>query len=270
MRMRVLNVCAASAMAIMAAACGDGGGSGGSPTSASSTTSSVAVTLASPTIKIGDTTQASATATMSNGQSQAVNTGWQSDAPSVATVTDGGLVSGVGNGRATIFVQSAGRLGQQVIRVVPDFQGQWSGGLRVTSCTESGAFASLGFCREFAVGVTDGFGLGMTQSGESVTATPNYGSSFTASPATAAVSAEGSVSFNALFTGSSGLTIDSAWRVSSPSRGVLAGTVSEVWRAPGVVGEARLEQDIVQTGRTSSATVSSAARARAMGRVPVR
>lgn len=38
------------------------------------------------------------------GQSQALTTGWLSDAPAVATVTDAGLVTGVANGRATIYV----------------------------------------------------------------------------------------------------------------------------------------------------------------------
>jgi hypothetical protein len=60
---------------------------------------------------MGQTTQASGTATLSNGQSQALTSAWQSDAPGVATVTDAGLLTGVGNGRATIYVMNGGRQG---------------------------------------------------------------------------------------------------------------------------------------------------------------
>jgi hypothetical protein len=265
----MLNVWIASGMAVMAAACGDDGG-GSSPAAASATTSSVAVTLTSP-IKLGDTAQASATATMSSGHSQPVSTGWRSDAQSVATVTDGGLVTGVANGSATIFVVSGGRQGQQVLRVVPDFQGQWSGGLRITACTESGEWTRIGFCKEFPVGSTDGFGLGLTQTGESLTVRPDYGSSFSLPQASASIAADGSASFGAVFTGKdTPVTIDSTWRISSPSRGALAGTVSEVWKVGGVAGEARLEQDIVQTTRSgTTVTSSAAARVRAAGRVRV-
>ena len=130
---------------------------------------------ASSPIRIGATAQASATATLSSGQSQPITAGWQSDAQSVATVTDSGLVTGAGDkASATIFVLHGGRQGQQVMRVVPDYQGQWSGALRVTSCTDSGEWARIGFCQEFAVGGTDGSGLGLAQSGESLTASPNY------------------------------------------------------------------------------------------------
>jgi serine/threonine protein kinase len=65
----------------------------------------------------------------SNGQTQAITSGWLSDAPNVATVTTGGLVTGVANGRASIYVIARGRQGQQVVRVVPDYQGRWAGGL---------------------------------------------------------------------------------------------------------------------------------------------
>ena len=42
-----------------------------------------------------------------SGQSQAVATGFLSDTPGVATVTDGGLVTAVSQGRANIYVASA-------------------------------------------------------------------------------------------------------------------------------------------------------------------
>ena len=141
--------------------------------------------------QVGETGQAVGMAALSNGQAQPVTAGWRSDAPAVATATDAGLVTGVSNGRATIFVVSGGRQGQQVVRIVPDYQGQWNGLLRVTSCTQSGAWASIGFCDDFFVGSTDTFALNLTQSGESVTARANYGTGFVFSPVTAPIDGEG-------------------------------------------------------------------------------
>src|SRR5512139_2676071 len=84
------------------------GCSGGdsSPASPSPATSSIVVTVDNP-LKIGATAQASATATLSNGQTQNLTTGFQSDAPGVASVTPTGAVTGVSNGRATIFVSAS-------------------------------------------------------------------------------------------------------------------------------------------------------------------
>ena len=80
--MRVLNyvlLCAATSVAVTAC---DSESSGSLPTSASPTTSSIAVTVKSP-IKVDETAQAAASASLTNGQSQAVTTGWQSHAPNV-------------------------------------------------------------------------------------------------------------------------------------------------------------------------------------------
>jgi hypothetical protein len=110
--------------------------------SATPTTSSVAVTVNNP-LRVGETAQAAGTITLSNGQTQPVTTGWRSDAPAVATASDAGLVTAIGNGRATVFVVTGGRQGQQVVRVVPDYQGQWVGLLRVTSCTQTGTWAAV-------------------------------------------------------------------------------------------------------------------------------
>ena len=252
-------------VAVLTAACG-GDESGGGPTSATPTAASIAVTLTNP-LRMGETAQAAGTVTLSNGQTQPVTTGWRSDAPAVATATDAGLVTAVGNGRATIFVVTGGRQGQQVVRVVPDYQGQWSGLLRVTSCTQTGAWASIGFCDEFPVGSSDGFGLGFTQAGESVTARANYGTSFLFSPVTASIEPEGGVAFSTSATASSGIVIDGSWRVRSDSRGALNGTVTEAWRVAGVSGEGRLVQDIVGAVRsaTSSAATSGLGKARMQG-----
>lgn len=80
---------------------------------------SVSVSLASPTINKGATTQATATLKDANGN---ILTGrsifWLSDNTGVATVTQGGLVTGVGAGTANISAASESQSGAATITVV--------------------------------------------------------------------------------------------------------------------------------------------------------
>ena len=253
--------------AVMTAACGDES-SGSLPTAASPTTSAITVTVNNP-IKVADTAQAVATASISSGQTQTISSGWQSDAPGVASVTDAGLVTGVANGRATIYVVSGGRQGQQVVRVVPNYDGQWAGLLRVTSCTQTGAWASVGFCDGLPVGGASGFTLGLSQTGESLTARAAYPPEALFPSVTAAIDANGNAAFTSTFrtTSTPVLTLEAAWRIASAGRGVLSGTVSEVWTAAGVSGEGRLVQDIAGATRVggTTATRTSDSRMRMLG-----
>lgn len=220
-------------------------------------TTGVSVTVASP-IRMGATTQAAGIATFANQQTQPVTTGWLSDATGVATVSDAGLVTGVANGRATIYVISGGVQGQQVIRVVPDYQGSWSGGLRVTSCTQTGDWASedIDFCQEFPVGSTWQYSLSLAQSGESMTATLSEGSPLAFPAAPAPIGGDGSSSFSSTFVETSvGLSIEVTGLINSLRVGELTGTINEIWRAPGVSGEGRLAQEIVGTTRTSTSAL---------------
>jgi Bacterial Ig-like domain (group 2) len=242
-----------------AVACGGDDGPSGSPTSPSGTTMSVAVTVSSP-IRMGQTAQASGTESLSNGQTRPVTSGWLSDAPGVATVTNAGLVTGISNGRATVYVVTGGGQGQQVVRVVPDYQGQWSGGLLVTSCTQTGIFQQIGFCDEFPSGFTSEFLLNLAQSGELMTATVNYGLSAVFPGVAAPVREDGT----SVFTSTVGiteegitLTIDAGFGINSTRVGELTGTVNEIWRVPNVSGEGRLAQNIVSTTRTSTTTLGT-------------
>lgn len=236
------------------AACGDDSGSPAAPSS----TASVSVTVASP-VRMGQTAQATGTETRSNGQTQAVTTGWQSDAPGVASVTTGGLVTGVANGRATIYVVASGRQGQQVVRVVPDYQGRWIGGLRVTSCAETGVFAETDFCDAFPVGETFGHSLNLSQTGEQLTATASYGPEVAFAPANAPIREDGSVAFSTSGNYTEGgivLSLTPSFTINSPRVSELTGTATDVWRFPNINGEGRLAFEFVRTTRTGTATSS--------------
>jgi hypothetical protein len=164
-----------------------------------------------------------------------------------------GAVTGVANGRATIYIVSGGRQGQQVIRVVPDYQGAWSGGLRVVSCTHTGIWAEWEFCNELPAGAEFGYTLSLEQAGELMTARASFGNPIEFPAVAASLRADGTASFaaTAVITDSGAtFTIDSVFDINSPRLGELTGTVTEVWRVPNVPGDMRLVQDIVSTRRT--------------------
>jgi hypothetical protein len=213
---------------------------------------------------MGQTAQASATVALSNGQSQNVTTGWRSDAVGVATVTDGGLVTGVANGQATISVTASGRQGQQMIRVLPDYHGEWEGTLRVTGCTQTGIFAEIRLCDDApAVNSTEGFDLGLTQTGDSMNALLYLGGSGQTVPAP--IAADGSTAFTGRtsFT-EEGVTVtfDSSWQINSPRVGALTGTVTDVFRVNGFSGEGRLTYDVQSATRTATSVRSTGGRGR--------
>jgi hypothetical protein len=241
-------------LAIGVTACGGDS----SPTVPSATTSAVTVTLTSP-VRMGQTAQATATEMLSNGQTRSITSGWVSDAPAVATVTGAGLVTGVANGRATISVSAGGRQGQQVVRVMPDYHGQWSGVLRVTSCTETGIFADIDFCDDSPVGSTFRYALDLSQTGEQMTAIVDYGAPFVFPSIGAPIRDDGTSAFTPTLSATDqGITllVDAAFTINSTRVGDLTGTVNEVWRFPNLGGEGRLTQDIMGTTRGSAATMS--------------
>src|SRR5688500_9636160 len=88
---------------VVLASCGGGG-----PTAPSLT--SITINSTSAFLMLGSTETFTATATMSDGTTQAVTGGtWGSDAGAVATVAaTTGLVTTVGRGDVTIFVDSQG------------------------------------------------------------------------------------------------------------------------------------------------------------------
>lgn len=239
---------------ILVAACGDDK----SPSAPSTTTTAVSVAVSSP-VRMGQTTQATGTETLSNGQTRSITAGWLSDAPAVASVTDSGLVTGLANGRATIYVVTNGRQGQQVVRVVPDYQGSWTGLLRVTSGSQTGIFADIHLCDNFGIGTMYSYALGVSQSGEQLTATIDYGASVVFPPVTAPIGADGTSAFTStvsLTESDITMTVDSAFAINSTRVGELTGTVNELWRLPNITGEGRLAYDIVGMTRSSAATRS--------------
>lgn len=89
------------------------------PVTANQVVASVAVTPATPAIDIGDTAQAVATATLTPSGTKIVTNAatWSSSAPSVASVSQAGVITGLSAGTATITATYAGFSGTTVATI---------------------------------------------------------------------------------------------------------------------------------------------------------
>ena len=195
---------------------------GGTPTAPPPIATAIQVSVPA-TVRMGESVLASGVAAMSNGSTQALLTGWRSDDPSVATVTDSGSVTGVSNGRATIYVVFGGVQGQQSIRVVPDYQGVWTATYRLTKCTPFPLSATT--CNGLA-GATRTAMFTMAQRDEFING--QFVLDGIVFPAfVAAINADGGV----LVSGHAtvlGQTVDAQWGFVSTVRGQLTGTTYQV------------------------------------------
>ncbi|MEQ1761273.1 MAG: Ig-like domain-containing protein [Vicinamibacterales bacterium] len=222
------------------------------------------MTLQSPLIAVTKTTTATGVATLGTGSSQSITSGWKSDSPNVATVSDSGVVTGVSNGTATIYVVFGGRQGQAQVRVMPNYPGQWQGTYIIRSCqTIDLEDIIANTCTlKLTPGTVLPVSFTLTQSGESVSGQYFYGSGafvpyvtalstpITFTPSTAPIEGDGSASLFATATVQFVTTIESTWRINSPADGQLAGSLSMTRRRDG--RSLRLTADIVSVSRTSA------------------
>ena len=97
-----------------------------------------------------------ATVTLSNGTTQAATSpSWSSNNATVASVSDGGVVTGNNQGNATISVTAQGQTATVPVSVWQDYQGTWAGTYRIRVCTATGTLGgSAGWC------TPDGFSTG--------------------------------------------------------------------------------------------------------------
>lgn len=252
MRATPLSLCLA---ACVVSACGGGSKP---PTSPTATATSVTVTLRD-VVLAGTTAPATASATMSNGQTQSVTATWRSDATAVATVASSGVVSGVSNGDATIVAAFDGREGTKRIRVAPNYDGRWRGLQVITSCAATGGF--VGICEDdggfiglsFPVGLTARHPGDLSVSGEFWIEVENQ----VFPTFTAPVQPDGAISFSGSLT-LEGIANDASWQMNSSQNGRAAGTLRERFTAPGLLaGDVTFESRLTDFNRSAAAAASA-------------
>ncbi|HMF98850.1 MAG TPA: Ig-like domain-containing protein [Vicinamibacterales bacterium] len=236
--------------AIVTAAC-----SGNSPTAPAPTVASVAVTGPDSNVYMGATTQLNASSTMSNGAAQVPSCTWSSDTPAVATVNATGLVTGAGAGQANIICTSGGREGHKLLRVMPNYSGNWSGSYNVTGCSNSGLFASAGFCNSFPVGITLPYNFILTQTADAVSGRFFLGQiqfDQTSGP----VGMDGGLTLASSNT-QQGIRNDTIWQLAMPAASRITGNLRQNWTASNASGTATLTAVIRDSMKTSSGGVNT-------------
>jgi hypothetical protein len=164
---------------------------------------------------------------LSNGTTQVAAGTWGSDSMSTATISSSGLVTGEGPGEATIYFDvTSGPHGTKKIRALPSYAGIWTGTYLVTTCTQSGAFVVVNFCRDYADSLP--FTLDLAQSQDQVTGTFQLGA-IQFGRTTASVSLNGDLSLASTSSTASAKSITAVFTISSALPLEWAGTVTHSW-----------------------------------------
>ncbi|MCX6539239.1 MAG: Ig-like domain-containing protein [Acidobacteria bacterium] len=224
-------------------ACGGGGGGGGGtpPTTPSVVVTSVTISGSTDMLKVRESVTFTATATHSDGSNAAV-TQWSTDAVSVMTVDAvTGSATGVAAGKATLIASHDGVVGTRLIRVVPDYQGTWSGSYRVSSCSDTGDYTTFGWCNTVRGQVLP-LTLSLSQTRDTVSGT------ITIYEYTGATS--GPIADNGVITlsgtavnGNASMTI-TKWSTTAASPGLMTGSFSIRNTSTDLSGSAEMNCDI--------------------------
>lgn len=271
MRRKVVWLVPLLALPIVSASCGGGDGGGTAPTP--TTVSALAITSSSDLLKINQSGTLTATATMSNGSTMTVTATWRSDNPAVATVDGNGRVTGIGSGESAISAEFNGvRATPRTIRVLPDYQGRWTGDWRVAGCTVDGDWARTDICREIPVDSISPFALALTQ--ERDTAAGNVALDDVQGPVQGPIRLDGQLNVSGAFTVTDqGVVIDVAvadWETTTTDNQRMTGRFGLVFRAAGLQGSVRFTGELRVVAKTASASLTAAGGAQRLRRALIR
>jgi hypothetical protein len=257
-------------LALFPAGCGDGK----SPTAPAPSSTGLSVTFpGGGTIYIGAAALFEAVETLSNGTTRAAAAIWSSDAPTVATVTQSGVVTALAAGEATITAAAGERRGTLRVRVFPNFTGVWSGIESGISCDDTGAFDGLcGDPEVYEPGQRFRHDSRYTQTDASVSVTLDLGEQFTASgPGTVSVPGDLQLPTTRVLPDDEDVKIDiQDLRFRSDVPGRLTGTYFVRFTAPGVDGSLVLGVRLESVTRTTLAAPASVLPIGEGGAVPSR
>jgi hypothetical protein len=208
------------------------------------------VLTAPDSLFLGATTQLGASVLMSSGSPQLATCTWNLDAPQIAAIDASGVMTGLGAGQVTIWCDASGRRASKLVRVLPNYTGNWMGTYIVTGCADSGVFTDANFCGKVS-GAVAPYTLILTQTRDEVTGRFLLGSiQFEQTSAT--VSMDGHIVL-ASHNISGGITSDTVWSVNQLTTGRLTGTLHDQWQMPGALGSGDVDGAVA----TSSKGVAS-------------
>jgi hypothetical protein len=242
--------------------CGSDGGDR-PPTSPTPTPTPTALAITSSTdlLKINQSETFTLAASMSDGSTRTVSGTWRSDSPAVATVDSTGRVTGAGSGEAAISAESNGlRAAPRTIRVLPDYQGRWSGDWRLAGCTTDGDWTRSDICGDVPVGTLLPFGLTLTQDRETASGTATLDD--VVGPVQGSIRPAGQLGVGGTFTFTDeGVTIDvtvTDWETTTTDNQRMTGRFAVVFRAARLQGSVRFDGELRIVAKSAAASVPAA------------
>jgi len=250
----------------------------GSESSPTAPTTSTPAAPAAPTVsalridgpaavRTGLSSDYTATATLSNGTTQAVTPTWSSGNSGIATVDGNGRLTGQSHGQAALTATYQGGSATKNVSVVANFGGQWSGLYVMRGCDQNGVFLLVGYCQGIGgAGSIGPIALSLTQGGNDqsqLSGTISFGS--ITGNLTGNVTADARMVIGAtLNVVSSGVAFTmtvGGWesRLSGPSG--MTGRWADNLTATGIPGNAYTENELQIMTRSSLASTPSAAAA---------
>ena len=181
-----------------------------------------------------------------------------SDNSTVATVDATGKAHAVNSGEATLIATTTGHgTGTLKIRVVPNYQGTWTGDYTVRGCTATGDFTPSDWCGPdlFRPGSILPIKVAFTQNADKLSGTITLGSIVTTLDAASSIAIDGGAHLSAQgpFTGDSinfTLTLNPVnFRANGPS---MSGSFTQTWTAAGYAGSTAVSSDLNSVPRTST------------------
>lgn len=226
---------------------------GSSPTAPAVSTTAVSISGTTDMMRVQENVTFSAVASRSDGTTQAV-TEWASDAPSVLSINaSSGVATGLSAGQATITARNGGTTATRLVRVVPQYQGSWSGRYTVAACTASGDFLTYGWCTSIQ-GRDLPFSLTLSQTRDTVSGTVTFGEYTGSVSGSMAVGGTLTIA-GAAISGGTSLSI-SSWSTNSLTFGSMTGSFSQRVSSSSSTGSASHTNTILSAARSSTSTAA--------------
>ena len=242
----------------MGAAVACGSSSGGSALAPSGVSTITGLTLTVNPPGVGATVNATATAQLSSGTAAPITSGFTSDASAVATVTSAGAITGVSIGDVSITVTYQGFTASKKVRVLPNYNGTYSGSYTIDTCTETGAFATEGLCAQFAAHATLPLAFLNQQSADLTTISGQFALGSLVGTGTGAISSTGVLTYaGAYITGTGRIALQN-FTGAAPAVGQISGHFEQLWTDSTSTGQLFLACTIHDLTRVSGGVVAAA------------
>lgn len=230
-------------LALLMPACGDQSPTSPSPTPAPSGPTNLSVSIPRELLNMGDTMPASVSPTVAGT--------WSTEPAGIAEITTSGQITGISAGRTTVVftATSNGARGSAPLRVVPAFNGNWTGIHRVTFCEQSGGWLEANACSELQPNREYSIQLQLQQVDDQVTGRLRFDAAFSES-FSAHISDDGHVRFRTTIRdGDVTVDVRDADIVSTEIGRITGAGFNTTWTQAGVSGDARTASVIVRLTR---------------------